>query len=499
MLNIQFGKIKTLTQDEAVLREALADSTAVSIVDDRIKSNLKSTGRSTIILRDIASDVPEEEVRSIFAYDGCKPISSVRKDIENTWFVFMDSEEDAKDTVLDLKLKKRMFRGEPVKCRLKTEVVVKSYFPVASQSASSQAGYSGSGGYGMMPQYAQDMRMYSGYGWQNGQQNGDFNKGDIDSPGRSSGSVQSKDGASRAAAPSPKDGVRKDQLKAGGSRDGNVGRDRIKQGVGATQQQRGKDGSGRNQVPGRNGQSGKTGKGEKGMWVEGGKAGHRAPSFDLSGMNFPPLATSEGATAIPQPGYKGPFTKYTHDEIIHIVKNISKVVLPSSIEPELHGDAMTHTVNMDLLHRQRTFSIDETREQLRQGKPVQREAVVSGAVDMESMYYGDSVAPNVPPAPVVPTVPTTTSSSSTKPSGSWAGVLMKSGPPEVAPQKIAVAATPKKVPVEPVVAAVPEVVAVEDKKGDAKPLSGDKKGKGKDNKGKDGKVRFFSHDLFGHL
>jgi hypothetical protein len=50
---------------------------------------------------------------------------------------------------------------------------------------------------------------------------------------------------------------------------------------------------------------------------------------------------------------------------------------------------MTATPNLDLLKRQRTFSIDETREQLRQGRPVQREAIISGAVDYRSLMYGD--------------------------------------------------------------------------------------------------------------
>lgn len=45
--------------------------------------------------------------------------------------------------------------------------------------------------------------------------------------------------------------------------------------------------------------------------------------------------------------------------------------------------------NRDLLRRQRTFSIDETREQLRQGRPVQRDAILSGAVDYRSLIFGD--------------------------------------------------------------------------------------------------------------
>ena len=47
-----------------------------------------------------------------------------------SWFVSFESEEFAKDTLLDLRTKKRTFRGQSVKARLKTETVVKSYFPV---------------------------------------------------------------------------------------------------------------------------------------------------------------------------------------------------------------------------------------------------------------------------------------------------------------------------------------------------------------------------------
>jgi hypothetical protein len=44
--------------------------------------------------------------------------------------------------------------------------------------------------------------------------------------------------------------------------------------------------------------------------------------------------------------------------------------------------------------RQRSFSIDETREQLRQGRPVHRDAVISGAADIRSLAYGDEVTSN---------------------------------------------------------------------------------------------------------
>lgn len=52
--------------------------------------------------------------------------------------------------------------------------------------------------------------------------------------------------------------------------------------------------------------------------------------------------------------------------------------------------AMEETANTNLLLRQRTFSIDETRELLRQGRPVQREAVLAGAVDLHSLMFGEA-------------------------------------------------------------------------------------------------------------
>lgn len=82
----QFAKMKALTQDEALLRKALERST-INIVDDRIKPNIKAAGRSTIILREIPSDTAESEVREIFAFEGCKQISSMRSDIGDTWCV----------------------------------------------------------------------------------------------------------------------------------------------------------------------------------------------------------------------------------------------------------------------------------------------------------------------------------------------------------------------------------------------------------------------------
>lgn len=81
---MKFSKMKALTSDEEVVRRALQDST-VTIVDNRIKANIKSSNRSTIILRDVPSDTPEEEVRDIFKYEGARNIVNLRSDIGDTW------------------------------------------------------------------------------------------------------------------------------------------------------------------------------------------------------------------------------------------------------------------------------------------------------------------------------------------------------------------------------------------------------------------------------
>ena len=129
---MKFPKMQSLTQDISLIREALVGS-SVSIVEGgpvlkedgtqdeiaatglRLKANIKSSGRSTIILRDIPSDAPDAEVKEIFNFKACKPITSVRSEIGDTWFVFMESETDAKDTLLGMRLEKRTFRGKPVK------------------------------------------------------------------------------------------------------------------------------------------------------------------------------------------------------------------------------------------------------------------------------------------------------------------------------------------------------------------------------------------------
>lgn len=56
------------------------------------------------------------------------PIRSIRSDVGDTWFVTMDSEDDAFSTILALRSKN--FEGKSIKARLKSENILRSFFPV---------------------------------------------------------------------------------------------------------------------------------------------------------------------------------------------------------------------------------------------------------------------------------------------------------------------------------------------------------------------------------
>jgi len=430
---MKFSKMKSLVAgDEAIVREALLQSAVCSVAgdDSRIRALVKAGGRSTIILRDIPSDTAEAAVREIFNFDAMKGrnISSIRPDIENTWFVVLDTETAAKDTLLDLKLKRRMFNGESVKARLKTEVALRSFY-----SQPPPVPVPAMGGYGGVP-----MAPYGAYG-PNGSPVGGS------APVFGYPMVQQIDPSQMGGpVPIPANG----SVPYGAPMDGSVMHDGSKQagkhtsrgkegdrgGVGSRTQQQGQQlqQQGRSQTDGSrglgqpgsaqggrpsanakgspNGRTGGATAGGAGSDRQGGSArgqtkgakgaagavakqtGGHVP-VDLNLQNFPPLHVDE--TPTPLAGYQGPYHKYSQDDIIGIVSKMKEAPMPMyalnglPLNPSDHGHAMTATPNNDLLRRQRSFSIDETREQLQQGKPVHREAVAAGAVDYASMTYGD--------------------------------------------------------------------------------------------------------------
>lgn len=57
------------------------------------------------------------------------------------------------------------------------------------------------------------------------------------------------------------------------------------------------------------------------------------PLFEINSANFPPLLSQADESAIPTPGYKDNFLKYSFDEIITIVKTVKEAILPPPFNP----------------------------------------------------------------------------------------------------------------------------------------------------------------------
>ncbi|CAM9910250.1 unnamed protein product, partial [Ectocarpus fasciculatus] len=148
----QFHKIQQLTSDTTLIVESVKDSTVCTVTPDGIKPSIKQE-RNTIILREIPSETPQEKIREIFTGDGVAPIKSIRSDVGDTWFVTMESEDDALTTILALRGK--TFEGKAIKARLKSENLLRSFFPVptaaevqptAAAAAAAPYGMGGGGG-----------------------------------------------------------------------------------------------------------------------------------------------------------------------------------------------------------------------------------------------------------------------------------------------------------------------------------------------------------------
>ena len=134
---MKFNKLKALTTDENVVTKSLEGSQICIVENGRVRGSMKATNRSTLILRDIPSDAPAEEVKEIFDFSGqdTRPITSIRSDIGDTWFVHFETEEGAKETLAELKARKITFRGNAVKGRVKSETIARSFYPVPSPTA----------------------------------------------------------------------------------------------------------------------------------------------------------------------------------------------------------------------------------------------------------------------------------------------------------------------------------------------------------------------------
>jgi hypothetical protein len=310
-------------------------------------------------------------VKAIF--EGCGQVASVRSDVGDTWFVTMNSESEAVSTLLALRSK--TFNGAAIKARLKSENVLKSFYP--TQPAENVIAPGVATPYGGRGYYASpNMGYYDNYGVQYntvnpraGQQHHSYNNGEN---GRYAGSNQ------RGGAAAGRGQGRQNRANGAGAhqKDG-----RAKSG---SFEQRGAAGSRKGKNKGA-----KADKQQANGSNNGKKAAAAAPAERqpvLNAANFPPLPnvqeTGDKSTVITY--------KYAHEDIMEIVKNMDEkdCLLPEGkMDYAVHPAALTAEAHPDLLRNQRTYSIEQARDAMRQGRPIRSDSV--GSIDYESMMYGE--------------------------------------------------------------------------------------------------------------
>jgi la-related protein 4 len=148
--------LTTFKVDLEVLVKTLRKSTSLSVNDNgtMVKPNFKIQ-RNTLILRDIPSSTKVEEVQAIFQGEGCPATTGIRPDIGDCWFVTFTSEEDALKA-LDF-VRGRTFQDAPVKARIKSENLLRSFTTYYPPAAAGDLGMKMGGqytGYNYYPQYA---------------------------------------------------------------------------------------------------------------------------------------------------------------------------------------------------------------------------------------------------------------------------------------------------------------------------------------------------------
>lgn len=142
----RFGQAATLD----TLLKAAERSTEVTLDTENLAVRpVMRQKRNTVILHALPDDVAEEELHELFKA-APETLCSVKPDVNHTAFITFQTDEAAQTVALWLRSQK--LRGESVKCAIKTEHVVRSFFP--AQHVPTEPAWAAPGGKGQ------------GMGWQ---------------------------------------------------------------------------------------------------------------------------------------------------------------------------------------------------------------------------------------------------------------------------------------------------------------------------------------------
>jgi len=123
-----FKMVKQLTDDGSVILEALKASSKITLDGDgkRMRPTVVNA-RTTLILRNIPTDTPEDDVRKFVKEAGVGTVVSIRADVGDNWFVTLETEEAAKQALEAVKPLK--WEGKSIGCAIKSESLLKGITP----------------------------------------------------------------------------------------------------------------------------------------------------------------------------------------------------------------------------------------------------------------------------------------------------------------------------------------------------------------------------------
>ena len=119
-----FAKMKAYTTDMSLILEAIKESSKLEL--DEAETHLRpvdvemggGTPKSVIVLRDIPTDVTEEQIRELFDEETFGPIDNLKSEIGQMWFV--EFVNDLESDVMD-KLRLKQLNGQQIKAKFKKE------------------------------------------------------------------------------------------------------------------------------------------------------------------------------------------------------------------------------------------------------------------------------------------------------------------------------------------------------------------------------------------
>ncbi|PNF17764.1 hypothetical protein B7P43_G06883 [Cryptotermes secundus] len=136
-----FNQVKKLTKDIKLITEVLRESPNVQVDEEgqKVRPNHK---RCIVILREIPDNTPLEEVKALFAGEGCPRLISCEFAHNNSWYVTFESDEDAQRAYRFLREEVREFQGKPIMARIKAKPMNRLPLPpVPAMGAAMKNGY----------------------------------------------------------------------------------------------------------------------------------------------------------------------------------------------------------------------------------------------------------------------------------------------------------------------------------------------------------------------